>query len=157
MRNTNKRHAMPKTKTKPAVPVESKAEFLQQAPEVSIFLACLAAVNELRYLASAYERGGLTRGEFSCESSSVVVELNKLAEATERFDIVCPVVEFGKFSPFFWRWFNWWQDFVSELKPRQVTYVEKLARQFAPALKNHRPKEDWVRYRHTPAFALVIG
>ena len=148
---------MPKTKIKSKSKLELGTRFLAGAPEVSIFLACLAAVNELRYLAGAYESGGLTRAEFSCESSSVVAELNELAEVTERFDIVCPVLEFGKFSPFFWKWFNWWHDYMAELKPRQVSYVEKLARQFAPALKNHRPKEDWIRYRRTPAFALVVS
>jgi hypothetical protein len=148
---------MPKTKTKSSFTVERKKDFRLEAPEVSIFLACLAAVNELRCLASSYDCGGLTRTEFSQESSIVVGELNELASATERFDIVCPVMEFGSFSPFFWRWFNWWNDYLKDLKPRQVSYLEKLARDAAPALNTHRPKDHWVRYRHAPAFALVIA
>jgi len=119
---------MPKTKTKPSFKVEQKRDFLLEAPEVSIFLACLAAINELRCLACAYETGELTRMDFSRRSSAVVSELNALASATERFDIICPVMEFGKFSPFFWRWFNWWNDFLKELRPRQISYLERLAR-----------------------------
>ena len=149
--------AMPKTKLKTSVKVERETGFLLEAPEVSIFLACLASINELRFLASGYESGELTRSDFSRESSLVVGELNELASATERFDIVSPVMEFGQFSPFFWRWFNWWHDYLQDLTPRQVTYLEKLARQGAPSLEVHRPKNDWVRYRHTPAFALVIA
>ena len=147
---------MPKTKTKSSLTVERKRNFQLEAPEVSIFLACLAATNELRCLASSYACGGLTRTEFSRESTILVAELNELASATERFDIVCPVMGFGSFSPFFWRWFNWWNDYLKDLKPRQVSYLEKLARKEAPSLNTHRPKDDWVRYRHVPAFALVI-
>jgi hypothetical protein len=147
---------MPKTKVKSSLRAGRDTDFLLTAPEVSIFLACLAAMNELRFLASAFEIGELSRADFSRQSSSLVAELNELASATERFDIVCPVIEFGQFSPFFWRWFNWWHDYLKELKPRQVNYLGKLARASAPTLQAHRPKADWVRYRHTPAFALVI-
>lgn len=147
---------MPKTKVKSILKAERKSDFVLDAPEVSIFLACLALTNELRFLASGYETGEVTRADFSRGSSTLIVELNELASATERFDIVCPVIEFGQFSPFFWRWFNWWHDYLKELRPRQVSYLEKLARESAPALQAHRPNDDWVRYRHTPAFALVI-
>jgi hypothetical protein len=147
---------MPKTKTKAKQRVERNERFLLEAPEVSIFLACLAAVNQLRWLASAYECGEVTRIAFSRQSTCVVAELNELVSATERFDIVWPVAEFGRFSPFFWRWFNWWNDFLKDLTPRQVSLIERLARGGATAGTTNRPKEDWVRYRHTPAFALVI-
>lgn len=148
---------MPKTKLKSGPKTERDAQFLLNAPEVSIFLACLALVNELRFLASAYDTGELNRTEFSQQSSSVVAELSELVAGTERFDIVCPLLEFGQFSPFFWRWFNWWHDYLRELRPGQVSYLEKLARQSAPRLQAHRPKADWVRYRDTPSFALVIS
>lgn len=148
---------MPKTKVKTSPKIERDAGFLLNAPEVSIFLACLASVNELRFLASAYEAGDLNRTEFSQQSSSVVAELSELVAITERFDIIRPVVEFGQFSPFFWRWFNWWHDYLRELRPGQVTYLEKLARQSAPTLQAHRPKSDWVHHRGTPSFALVIS
>jgi hypothetical protein len=148
---------MPKTKIKSSFTVARRRHFQLEAPEVSIFLACLASVNELRALANAYDCGEMTRTQFSQDSSTIVGELNELASATERFDIVCPVMEFGSFSPFFWRWFNWWNDYLKELRPRQVSYLEKLAREDAPSLDARRPKDHWVRYRHTPAFALVIS
>jgi|SRR5579862_8317112 len=146
---------MPKTKTKSKVRAERDERFLLESPEVSIFLACVAAVNELRCLANSYESGELTRVAFSRQSTCVVAELSEVAAATERFDIVCPILEFGKFSPFFWRWFNWWNDFLKDLTPRQVSYLVRVARQ-GTASAIHRPKNDWIRYRHTPAFALVF-
>ena len=148
-------HAMPKTKTKSKFELQRDVRFLDASPELSIFLACVAAVNELRCLANAYETGELNRVAFSRHSTTIVAELSELALATERFDIVCPVMEFGKFSPFFWRWFNWWSDFLKDLSPRQVGYLERAARSGSTSIA-HRPQHDWVRYRHTPAFALVI-
>lgn len=147
---------MPKTKIKPKFRSRQDNEFLQEAPEVSIFLACVAAVNELRALAASYEAGELTRVAFSRRSTGVVAELSEVAGATERFDILCPVLEFGKFSPFFWRWFNWWNDFLKDHTPRQVSYLVRRATNGDAANTAHRPKDDWLKYRHTPAFALVI-
>ena len=147
---------MPKTKIKAKLRNEQDGEFLLQAPEVSIFLACVAAVNQLRGLAAAYESGELTRVAFSRRSTGVVGELSELASATERFDIVCPVLEFGRFSPFFWRWFNWWNDFLKDYTPRQVSSLVRLATRGKITSSAHRPKDDWVHYRQTPAFALVI-
>jgi hypothetical protein len=147
---------MPKTKIKSKGKCESDSQFLLEAPELSIFLACVTAVNQLRGLAAEYEAGELTRIAFSRRSTGVVAELSELAGATERFDIVCPVLEFGLFSPFFWRWFNWWNDFVKEHTPRQVSYLVRLARTRTDGSSGHRPSDDWLRYRNTPAFALVI-
>jgi len=147
---------MPKTKIKSKVKGESSARFLLDAPEVSIFLSCVAAVNQLRGLAAEYEAGEVSRIAFSRRSTTVVAELSELAGATERFDIVCPVLEFGRFSPFFWRWFNWWNDFLKDHTPRQVSQLVRFAQGATVGSSGHRPKDHWLTYRSTPAFALVI-
>lgn len=152
----SKLRVMPKTKVKSKFRREQDGEFLLRAPEVSIFLACVAAVNQLRALAAAYESGELTRVAFSRRSTCVVGELSELASATERFDIVWPVLEFGRFSPFFWRWFNWWNDFLKDYTPRQVSQLVRLATRSSVTSSGHRPKDHWLHYRQTPAFALVI-
>lgn len=147
---------MPKTKSKCKLRVERDQGFLLTAPEVSIFLACLSAVSDLRGLAVAYECGELNRIVFTRRSSVVLGELSELVAATERFDIVWPLRDFGRFSPFFWRWYNWWNDYLEELTPRQISLVERSAHRQGPVPSGHRPKEHWVSYRRTPAFALVI-
>jgi hypothetical protein len=147
---------MPKTKIKSKAKLELGTQFLAAAPEVSIFLACVAAVNKLRALATAYDAGQLTRVAFSRRSTGIVADLSELANATERFDIVCPVVEFGSFSPFFWRWYNWWHDFIRDFTPRQVNNLVLGAQQGKASAAAKRPKADWLHYRQTPAFALII-
>ena len=147
---------MPKTKIKAKSAPELGLAFLKSAPELSIFLACADAVDRLRALAAEYESGELARIAFSRRSTVVVAELCELASATERFDIVCPVAEFGRFSPFFWRWFNWWQDSIKDLTPRQLDELVHLAGQGCLDANAGRPREDWVMYRQTPAFALII-
>ena len=147
---------MPKTKIKSKSKLELGTRFLAAAPELSIFLACAAAVNQLRALAAAYDSGELSRIAFSRRSTGIVADLSELAHATERFDIVCPVAEFGRFSPFFWRWFNWWHDFVENFTPRQVNQLVLVAQGGRTCSTASRPKADWLCYRQTPAFALII-
>jgi hypothetical protein len=147
---------MPKAKIKSKLAVQRDELFLIEGPEVSIFLACASRVDELRALARDYESGELTRIAFSRRSTIVVAELCKLAAATERFDIVCPLADFGKFSPFFWSWYNWWNDFLMDLTSDQICQLERQAHQTGAARSAHRPKNDWIQYRHTPAFALVV-
>ena len=147
---------MPKTKIKPKSKLELGTRFLAGAPEVSIFLACVAAVNQLRALATAYDSGELSRIAFSRRSTGIVADLSELANATERFDIVCPVIEFGRFSPFFWRWYNWWHDFVEDFTPRQINQLELVAQEGRACRTATRPKADWLSYRQTPALALII-
>ena len=148
---------MPKTKVNAKAKPERDAQFLLIAPELSIFLACMGTVDELRDLAASYESGDLTRVAFSRRSTRVVAELSELANATERFDIVCPVLQFGVFSPFFWRWFNWWNDYLQDLSPQRLARVEKLSQQPEYSSKQPRPPAHWLKYRNTPAFALVIN
>ncbi len=113
--------------------------------EASVFLACLGAVNQLRSLAAAFGEGEITRKAFSKQATPIVADLCLLAEKTEAFDVVAPVVEFGRCSPCFWRWFNWWSDHAATLTTRQIKRMD-----------SHRPPGDWLRHRNTPAFALVI-
>ncbi|SRR6266404_5008189 len=147
---------MPKTTSKIDVRVIQETGFLLQAPEAAVFLACRGMVEELRKLAYAFTASQISKNTFMNRCKAVLSHLNQAADATERFDILLPVMDYGRFSPFFWRWFNWWDDYFKELTPRQVGQIERLARERKPSVKKHRPSEDWVRYRHTPAFTLVI-
>lgn len=149
--------AMPKTAVKSKIQVEKDNEFLREAPEVSIFLACLGLIEELRQLERAYKAGAVGPDGFFHEFNEILGQLAQAAEATERFDVLWPVMDYGKFSPFFWRWFNCWDDFLQGLTTRQIGHIERLARARKPTVQQHRPNEDWVRYRHTPAFTLVVS
>lgn len=148
---------MPKTAVKQKTRIEKDNEFLREAPEVSVFLACFGIINELRHLEQTFRAGRINDQAFFEQFNDVLRQLTQVAEATERFDILWPVIDYGKFSPFFWRWFNWWDDYLQELTPRQLGQLERLARGRRPTVNQHRPREDWVRYRGTPAFTLVIS
>jgi hypothetical protein len=146
---------MPNTTAKPKLPAERAKEFLSQAPEISIFGVCCVMVDELRSLERCFKAGELSLNAFLEKSSSVVTQLSETADATERFGIVLPVMQYGEFSPFFWRWFNWWDDYFQSLTPAQVNEIEALARQRMPAADGYRPEGHWTHYRHTPAFTIV--
>ena len=140
-----------KPKTKPAEFEQKDKAFFLGAPEISVFVACCVMVNELRGLERALEMGDITSEVFDKKSCAVLDRLNDAAEATQRFDIVQPVMEGGRFSPFFWRWFNWWDDYLKDLSPSQVAETERHARERGSIIEDLRPKKHWLNYRSTPA------
>jgi hypothetical protein len=117
----------------------------REVPEGGVFLAILGGVNQLKIMAFDYEIGKITRTAFSRKSAVIISDLCKIADDTHRFDVVCPVIEYGVFSDSFWRWFNWWNDYALGLTPRQINSIAK-----------RRPPGDWARHRKTPAFAVSI-
>jgi len=147
---------MAKTTAKSNFGIEQDKEVLVNPPEVSVFIDCLVMANQLRGLERAFKKAEIDRDTFRDESSAVLERFNEAAAATERFDIVMPVFDFGQFSPFFWRWFNWWNDYFKSLTPRQIGDIKRLARERVASVNDRRPADHWVRYRHTPAFTLVL-
>lgn len=148
---------MPKTTSKPKLQVRRDNDFLRDAPEVSIFLATLGMMNQLRELEQAFSKGELRDRTFFNKFNSVLAQLTSIVEATERFDIVTPVMDYGHYSPFFWRWFNWWDDYFQGLNSKAIEQLDRSARCRKPTVEGYRPEGDWVRYRHTPAFKLVFS
>ena len=146
---------MPKTSAKSTVQLRQDKDVLLGEPEVSLFIACLVMVNQLRGLERAFKGGEFNLNAFLDKSNAVLTQLTDTAAATERFDIVLPVMDYGQFSPFFWRWFNWWDDYFKGLTPPQISLIERLARERGPTLDKYRPLDHWLTYRHTPAFTLV--
>jgi hypothetical protein len=154
-RQSNK-SMMPKTTGQLKVRILKGARALQDAPEVLVFMACRGMVDELRSLAEAFHAEEMTKRVFMARCRAVLARLNEAASVTQRFDIVLPVFDYGQFSPFFWRWFNWWDDYLKELRPKQLAHIAWLANKLKPAIEAHRPPEHWLRYRHTAAFTLVV-
>jgi hypothetical protein len=148
---------MPKTAVKSKLRIERDNEFLRDAPEVSIFLACLGMIDELRYLERTFRAREMSDQTFFEQFNEILGQLTQVAEATDRFDVLWPVMDYGKYSPFFWRWFNWWDDYLQGLTPRQIGHLERLARHRKSTVSRHRPREDWLRYRQTPAFTIVVS
>jgi len=149
-----KEHVL-KPKVKPAgLEPEKDATFFLSAPEISVFVACCVMVNELRGLERAVHAGDIIDGAYAQKSRAVLDRLSEAVEATHRFDIVQPVMQSGRFSPFFWRWFNWWDDYLKALTPSQVAETERRTRERGSLIEDLRPKGHWLTYRKTPAIAL---
>src|SRR6266404_2668287 len=108
--------AMPKAKQ---VLTEQVSDLLLNAPEVSVFMTCCGLVNELRGLQRAFESGEINESILLEKSKGALAALRTGVAATERFDIVAPVASDGQFSPFFWRWFGWWEDYFKGLTVAQ--------------------------------------
>jgi len=144
-----------KPNTKPAGLEPAKdAAFFLSAPEISVFVACCVMINELRGLERSLHSGDIREPVYQEKSRAVLKRLVDAVEATHRFDIVQPVLSSGIFSPFFWRWFNWWDDYLKALTPSQVAETERRAQERGTLLQDLRPQGHWLTYRKTPALAL---
>jgi len=111
-------------------------------------------INELRGLERSLQAGELTSGAYQEKSGALLVRLGEAAQATERFDIVFPFIARGRFSPFFWRWFNWWDDYLKALTPSRVAEIERRARERGTLIDDLRPRGHWITYRSTPPKGL---
>jgi len=114
---------------------EVDPEFLVCAPEIYIFYACLAVVKQMSALEHALQSGEIDKPAF----------------------IVVPFTPQTAFSPFFWRWFNWWFDYRQGLTPEQLDHLQQLYREYDPALIDYRPVGDWLRHRQTPPFGFEMS
>src|SRR5215467_5081590 len=141
---------------KQKIVLERPKEFLSRAPEIAIFGVCCVMVDELRELQRALNRGDLSMDVFLRDSNAVLGQFVHTAAATERFEVLAPVSDYGQFSPFFWRWFNWWDDYFRGLTPSQINEIEELARERMPEANEFRPADHWLQYRDTPAFLVGL-
>jgi hypothetical protein len=129
-------------------------DFLNGAPEVTVFMTCCAIVNELRALEQAFQAGELPESVYHQRFQSVLQQLEGAVAATERFDILLPLPAERQFSPFFWRWYNWWNDYFKCLTPFEIGEVGRLAREHLPEVEQHRPGGRWWECRDVPALVL---
>ncbi len=130
--------------------------FFLGAPEISVFVACCVMVNELRGLLRSRQADDISETTFQEKAKSVLKRLNEAVQATQRFDVVLPVMGQDQFSPFFWRWFNWWDDYLKALTPSQVAQTERRAREAGTLISDLRPKGHWLKYRSAPAIRLPL-
>ena len=136
---------MPKDQSN--VPAEQGSDLLIKAPEVSVFMTCFGLVNELRGQQRAFERGEINQSTLLERSKVVLADLRTAVIAAERFDIVMPVSDDGQFSPFFWRWFNWWEDYFKGLSVTQIGELERQARERLAIVDGQRPTGHWMDHK----------
>jgi hypothetical protein len=145
---------MPKAKLESDLMEEFDTEFLRHAPEIYIFSACRHLVELIEALGPA--AAGEAKSPRDTERlERLLAQLEALANSVERFDIIVPFTPESGFSPFFWRWFNWWWDYRQRLTQEELDEVHQLQDSHDPAVIKFRPRGDWVTYRNTPA--LVPG
>ncbi len=147
--------ALLKTVQQPHCAVERDSRRLSD--EFIVFSACLVIIGSLRALADKFADGEITGLTFINQAQALLSRLRRTAEATQRFDLVLPVIDSDTFSPFFWQWFNWWLDYSVALTPAQFQRIAKPARRPRKSGLKRRPEGDWLGYRRTPALLVQMG
>jgi hypothetical protein len=147
---------MPEFSVKLKAAAEPDRELLLLMPEIFIFSSCLEIIQKMRRLELKFQKGRMKRSVFLKRITLLLSHLAEMAGATERFNILTPVPGVGQFSPFFWRWFNWWNDYRRTLTRAEISHLERLGKAGNAELDNYRPAGDWLHYRQAPALALQI-
>jgi hypothetical protein len=147
---------MQKTKSKPKAVSSSDNAYLLTAPEISIFTAVFAMRNSLLELERNHLGGIIEQSDFFKKFNTILAEFTETAEATHRFDIVLPVMAFGKFSSSFWRWFNWWDQYMESLSNPDRIRLHTLAMDRLPGLESYRPPGHWSGCSPKPAFTVIV-
>ena len=129
---------------------EFDTEFLFRAPEIYIFSACRHIIELLVAAQAEADSSGTNAAASDKKRSEFFTQLHGLAVATQRFDIVLPFTTERGFSPFFWRWFNWWCDYRKGLSADELDLVHRLQEASDPGALDYRPPGDWLTYRATP-------
>jgi len=148
---------MPKTKSTPDPLRERNLEALKEMPEVCVFMAAYYGISEIKSgaLADLAERAGAQEQELSEATQDLIRTFHDTVEVTYRFGVLMPI-SYGKkgkviYSPFFWRWFNWWMDWlIIGHTPADLVYLKSLADNRLPELEEWRPPGHWITYRKDP-------
>ena len=141
---------MLEAKTKDNVMQEFDTEFLLNAPEIYIFSACRHIVEQVLAARGALNTGEMDTSRYGVRLTPLLAQLRGLGAATQRFDIVLPLISETAFSPFFWRWYNWWFDYRQSLTSEDLDRVHRLQDAFDPAALEYRPPGHWLGHRATP-------
>lgn len=140
------------------------------SPEISVWMTAFGGLREIADLYAAHEAGKLSTEKYYQTVNAMLVELAETADLTHQFGILLPAaiepnykrrlrVLFDafikvEFSPSFWRWFNWWDDYMKSLPQADRNNLYKLVTYRLPEVETFRPLGDWIGYRNEPAIVL---
>src|SRR5208282_4354493 len=111
---------------------------LLEAPEICIWMAIHGGLLFITDLWGEYCQRKITRKEFIKRANVSLLELAKMADTVHRFNVVMPShldrsQHRGKkledaliqpdFSSPFWRWYNWWSDYIGKLSETDCHYL----------------------------------
>jgi hypothetical protein len=145
----------------------SEEEDVLESAEISVWMTGFGCLSILQEIQAA--QGPISSENLLFESKlrrSINGELRhlaKVAEATHRFGVLMPCTiqpkrfftAKGEASPFlgvkfystFWRWFNWWGDYVDGKTKAEIAHLYRLALEGLPEIDQYRPSGHWLDHR----------
>lgn len=164
---------MPEGETKDKEQAERDREILLNAPELSIWMVAFGCLSYLIEIRIAYANDHIDSKTFYPRFNEGFAEFIDTADATSRFGVVMPVVAEAnfrrrmkkepnfiidaKFSSFFWKWYNWWDDYLGTLTKEQRERLRQLGMDRLPEIEHYRPPGDWINYRSDPPPVLTFS
>lgn len=132
-------------------------------PEIRVWMTIFGCLDNLRDLTARRKAGKITNESFYKESNETLVGLAEVADITHRFGVLLPsTLEPNyrrriqqlkdnfirvEFSPSFWRWYNWWDDYIRTLSPDQIKHIRRITTEECLGAEDYRPTGEWYGYR----------
>lgn len=146
---------------------------LVEVPEISVWMTAFGCLNSVEEVLTERRQLRISEKQYFKQVNGCLANLAETADATHRFGVLLPATmepNYRKhlrerddgflkveFSPSFWRWYNWWHDYVNTLSVAQRKYVYQLAVERLPGLEAYRPAGDWLNYRSNPVLVLSLN
>jgi hypothetical protein len=145
-------------------------DVLLNAPEISVWMTAFGCLRQMGDIQQAYENKKISRKEYYASCNQMLVELAETADATHRFGVLLPsaIEPYYKrriknlddaflrvqFSPSFWRWFNWWDDYMKAKTDSERATLYHLVTARLAEVDSFRPAGDWLSYRSDAVLSL---
>jgi hypothetical protein len=149
-------------------------DILNEGPEICVWMTAFGCLNEMHDILVLYRDGVIDKKAYFKRTNKMLVELADVADAATRFELVLPVCltpnykeELASlddifvdvtFHPVFWRWFNWWDDYIRAVRAESKEAAERIylvAMERLPELETYRPSGTWLKYRSNPSILLI--
>lgn len=155
-----------------AIDGQKGQSLLLNTPEISVWMTACGCLRELSDIQAAHAANKIVKENYYRSVNAMLIELAETADLTHRFGVLLPAAvephykrrvgqlkdAFIKveFSSFFWRWYNWWDDYMKAMDQASRNQLYQLVTFRLPDVETFRPKDDWVSYRSEPAFVLSV-
>jgi len=114
---------------------------MSEMPEISLFMWSNHYWTSVLQFASKHPSLPKTRlSQVSLNYLDIYVQIHRLAEHTDRFDVLLPVIHYGHLNCGYWWWFNWWSAYLSSHQNSMHLIRRDLAKGREEAW---RPSGDW--------------
>lgn len=144
-------------------------DLLAESPEVCLWMTVRGGLTLLKEIEFEYREKKLDQRGYTKKMNAALVDLAWVIGMLHRFSVVLPChllnprhldreEQFVTFTfyPIFWRWYNWWGDYLISLDQPERDLLFRLVTNRSGKVDRFYPPGDWLHHRSDPFVTLVV-